>query len=116
MEEQYCCRPCSASIRNDESLVSFFIEWHRSANLGDVALSKPPTLITHKYKEGSTFSIAEFEGKDMLGSVTFRSDAQCDVDAICISTEKPIFNEYRILVNESEIAKFLDSLYANVQV
>lgn len=110
-----CCRPCSVSIRNDESLVSYFVEWHRSAELGNIELSKPPTLLAHKYQKGSTFSVAEFEGEDILGSVTFRSDAQCDADAICISTEKEIFNEYRILVSETELDEFLKSVYANVQ-
>lgn len=110
-----CCRPCSASIRNDESLVSHFIQWHRKASLGNVALSKPPILVSHEYKIGSTFSVAEFEGEDIIGSITFRSDAQCDADAIFISSEKSVFNEYRILVSKSEIDEFLASVYASVQ-
>ena len=115
VEGEYCCRSCSASIRNEENLVSYFVDWHCSENIGNVVLSKPPILESHKYQNGSTFSVAEFEGEDILGSITFRSDAQCDVDAICISTEQTVINEYRILVSETEIDDFLKSVYANVQ-
>jgi len=115
VEGEYCCRSCSASIRNEENLVSYFVDWHCSENIGNVVLSKPPILESHKYQNGSTFSVAEFEGKDILGSITLRSDAQCDVDAICISTEQAAINEYRILVSETEIDDFLKSVYANVQ-
>jgi hypothetical protein len=115
VEGEQCCRACSASITNDESLVAYFIEWHSWASLGNVALSKSPTLVTDEYKIGSTFSVAEFEGENVIGSVMFRSDAQCDADALFISSELPVFNEYRILVSKNEIDEFLTSVYANVQ-
>lgn len=110
-----CCRPCSASIRNDDGLVCYFVEWHRTAKLGGIALTKFPKLVQHKYKKGSTFSVAEFETENVIGSVTFRSDAQCDADAIVVTTEQTLFTEYRILVSEREIDEFLTSVYASVQ-
>jgi hypothetical protein len=115
VDGEQCCRPCSVSIRNNEGLVSYFVDWHRKVNLGDISLTKYPELVQHKYKKGSTFSVAEFENNNILGSVTFRSDAQCDADAIVVSTEQPLFNEYRILVSEREIDEFLISVYASVQ-
>jgi hypothetical protein len=72
VDDEQCCRPCSASIRNDETLVSYFVEWHRTENLGDILLTKPPELLHHQYKKGSTFSVAEFESGNVIGSVTFR--------------------------------------------
>ena len=116
IEDNQCCRLCSTSIRNDEYLVAHFIDRHHKASLGNITLSKLPTLLKHEYRLGSTFSVVEFVGKDIMGSVTFRSDAQCDAEAILISTDKPVFNEYRILISKNEIDEFLTSIYANVQV
>ena len=115
VDGEQCCRPCSASIRNDERLVSYFVEWHRTENLGGIVLTKSPELLYHQYKKGSTFAVAEFETDNVIGSVTFRSDAQCDADAIAVTSEQPLFTEYRILVNEREIDEFLTSVYASVQ-
>lgn len=115
VDGKQCCRPCSASIRNDESLVSYFVNWHSSANFSDIVLSKSPEMVQHKYKKGSTFSVVEFEAKNIIGSIVFRSDAQCDADAMVVNTEQPFFTEYRILVSEREIDEFLTSLYASVQ-
>ena len=115
VEGKACCRPCSASLRNDVNLVSIFIKWHSLNNLGEVKLAKLPTSISHKYQKGHTFSVAEFETKNILGSITYRSDAQCDVDAINTVTGEAVFMEYRILVNENEINEFLQSVYSNVQ-
>ncbi|HEY9041537.1 MAG TPA: hypothetical protein VIN66_05105 [Rheinheimera sp.] len=78
-------------------------------------LTKSPELLYHQYKKGSTFAVAEFETDNVIGSVTFRSDAQCDADAIAVTSEQPLFTEYRILVNEREIDEFLTSVYASVQ-
>lgn len=110
-----CCRPCSVSIRNDKSLVSYFVEWHKSNNLEGVKLLKLPTMVSYQYDEGSTFSVVEFKSKNIIGSVRLRSDAQCDADEMNIITEETIFNEYRILVNNTEINDFLQSVYNTVQ-
>ena len=115
VDGEQCCRPCSASIRNDERLVSYFVEWHQTKNLGDIELTKSPKLLEHQFEEGTTFSVAEFESDQVIGSVTFRSDAQCDVEAIGISSEQSLFAEYRVLVNEREIDEFLTSVYASVR-
>ncbi|MBU2709273.1 hypothetical protein KCM76_24975 [Zooshikella marina] len=115
VDGEQCCRSCSASIRNDERLVSYFVEWHRTATLGDIALTKSPELVQQKYKKGNTFSVVEFESDNIIGSVTFRSDAQCDAEAVVVSSEQALFIEYRILINEKEIDEFLTSAYASVQ-
>jgi hypothetical protein len=96
-------------------LVSYFVEWHHTESLGGTVLTKIPELLHHQYKKGSTFSVAEFESDNVIGSVTFRSDAQCDADAITVSSEQPLFTEYRILVSEREIDEFLTSVYTSVQ-
>jgi hypothetical protein len=115
VDGELCCRPCSASIRNDERLVSYFVEWHHKKSLDGVVLTKIPELLHHQYKKDSTFSVAEFESDGVIGSVTFRSDGQYDADAIAVSLEQPLFTEYLILVSEKEIDEFLTTIYANVQ-
>ncbi|PWQ95666.1 hypothetical protein [Leucothrix arctica] len=113
-EGKHCCRPCSASIRNDKALVAYFVEWHRTANLGAITLLKPPILVVSEFKKGSLFSVAEFENENIIGSITLRSDGQSDAEAMDIDSGKALFTEYRILVNEREIEEFLTSLYASV--
>ncbi len=115
VEDKACCRPCSASLRNDENLVCYFIRWHSLNNFRGVKLTKVPTLILHKHKKGNTFSVVEFQAKNIIGSIIYRSDAQCDVDAINTKTGNAVFIEYRILVNDIEINEFLQSVYHNIQ-
>ena len=115
IKDKTCCRSCSVSLRNDINLIYIFIKWHSLNNLGKVKLVKIPTSISHKYKKGHTFSVAKFETKNIIGSIIYRSDAQCDVDAINTVTGETVFIEYRILVNENEINQFLQSVYSNFQ-
>lgn len=115
LNDEYCCRPCSVSLRDDEYLVSYFINWHRNANLGEVRLAQAPELLRDSPQGGTVYSQVEFEVANVIGSVIYRSDAQCDADALVVTTGRPLFISYRILVSEKEIDEFLTSMYAYVQ-
>ena len=109
VKSDICCRPCSVSIRQDEGLVQYFDEWLNDNNLTDIQITKTPKLV--KFENGTLFSIAEFETEKVTGSVSFRSDGQCDAEAIRTDSEKTIFNKYRILVSRVELNEFLKSIY-----
>jgi hypothetical protein len=112
VKSDICCRPCSVSIREDEGLVQYFDEWHKDNDLADIQFTKSPKMV--RFENGSLFSIAEFETEKIIGSVSFRSDGQCDTEAIRMDNEQTIFNKYRILVSRLELNEFLNSIYQRV--
>ena len=108
-----CCRTCSPSIRSDLSLVDEFVSWHRIADLADFEITKAPNR--EEFQAGRFGAVVEFEYLDLLGTIIFRADGQCDSDLFRVSTSEQIRCQYDILVTPDEVREYLWSAYQTIR-
>lgn len=107
-----CCRPCSASIRSDFTLVDQFVSWHGDLPIAEMKMTRYPERT--EFRPGLFGAVAEFELPDILGSITMRADGQCDSDALRVSTGEQILCSYAILINPAEVSDHLSATYETI--
>lgn len=104
-----CCRPCSASIRDDISLLNYFLYWHEHNE------NKIPNK--HEISEivGSSKKTCwiEFEDSVCIGIIRIWSSGEIEIEVHTIKGDDIYYNLYRIVDNTNEIDEFLSYVYAN---
>jgi hypothetical protein len=108
INELNCCRPCSASLRNDLNLLKSFLEWHR--NNKDKLPQKYSLFDIVGFHEKQSCRV-EYEDSKWIGGVTIWSSGEIEAEAIVVSNENKYFNLYRIVDDVEELNEFLNGVY-----
>jgi hypothetical protein len=111
--DKRCCRPCSASIRSDLSLIDAFVEWHHEST--DIAMRITRMPSRTEFRPGRYGAVVEFEASDILGSISMREDGQCDADVIRQSTGEQVLCTYAILITPQEVRDHLSATYKTIK-
>mgnify|MGYP006282971351 CR=1 FL=1 len=109
INESQCCRPCSASLRNDFGLLESFLEWHKN-NKGK--LPQKYSLFDIVGVPEKQSCRVEYENSKWIGGITiWPPSGEIEAEAILISNEEIYFNLYRIVDDVEELNEFLNDVY-----